>query len=104
MILFIQSIKHEYRAQTWGKGMVRGADPNYFGQLIIKNFKSPDLLFKPKALFAMATRTNQGFLIAETMNYVPSKEPFANGETILTSIAASFVPKNILARKTWKWR
>jgi hypothetical protein len=36
---------------------------------------------------------NQGWLIAVTMNRVPEKFPFANGETIWESVAASFVPR-----------
>lgn len=41
----------------------------------------------------MATRMNQGFLIARTMDYVPRQEPFANGETILTAFAAAIAPR-----------
>lgn len=95
LILFIQSIKHEYRAKTWGSGNERGSDPGYFGQLIIERVSNPSQIFEPAALFGMATRLNQGFLIAKTMNYVPRYEPFAHGETIIKSIFAAFVPRII---------
>ena len=44
-------------------------------------------------LFFVAVRLNQGWLIAVTMDRVPSRHPFANGETIWQSVAASLVPR-----------
>ncbi len=99
LILFIQSIKHEYRAKTWGPGYERGSDPGYFSELVINKISNPGKIFEPNALFGMATRANQGFLIAKTMNYVPRYEPFAHGETIIKSIFAAFVPRIIWPNK-----
>jgi hypothetical protein len=99
LILFIQSIKHEYRAKTWGSGNERGSDPGYFGELIIDKISNPSKIFETDALFGMATRANQGFLIAKTMNYVPRYEPFAHGETIIKSVFAAFVPRIIWPNK-----
>ncbi len=99
LILFIQSIKHEYRAKTWSSGMVRNADPGYFGRLVLEKIQNPSTIINPTALFEMATRINQGGLIAKTMNYVPRYEPFAHGETILKSIAAAFVPRILWPNK-----
>jgi hypothetical protein len=99
LILFIQSIKHDYRDKTWGAGNVRKSDVSYFGQLVLEKISTPSSIFEPKALFGMATRTNQGYLIAKTMNYVPRYEPFAHGETIIKSIFAAFVPRIIWPNK-----
>lgn len=91
-IMFIQSIKHEYRERTWAKNEQDG-DAVYFWSLIVERIKKPSVIFEANRLHAMATRGNQGFLLARTMDYVPRKEPFANGETILISVKASLVPR-----------
>ena len=36
---------------------------------------------------------NQGWLVALTMKKVPAKRPFANGETIITSVEAAILPR-----------
>lgn len=92
LILFIQSIKQEYRAQTWDKDTQQG-DIVFFWSLLQERISNPASIFEPKRLHAMATRGNQGFLLARTMEYVPRKEPFANGETVINSVKASLVPR-----------
>ncbi len=98
LVLFIQSIKFEYREGTWS-GLERKADPGLFGQLILERITSPSEIFKPERLFNMSVRANQGNLVAKAMNYVPKFEPFAGGETILKAVAASLVPRFIWANK-----
>ncbi len=91
-ILFIQSIKQEYRARTWDDN-TQTRDVGFFLQLIQDRITKPSTLVEPKRLYSMTTRGNQGFLLARTIDYVPSREPFTRGETILTSIEASLVPR-----------
>src|SRR6185437_7936000 len=77
---------------TWYENT--GADPAYFAELITEKTTNPSMLFdNPNKLFFVAVRANQGWLVARTMNHVPSDYPFANGETIWESVAASFVPR-----------
>jgi hypothetical protein len=90
-ILIIQSIKSDYRKRNWLEGT--GADPAYFAELIGDRIADPSSLFDPNAMFFTAVRMNQGWLVAVTMNKVPTSFPFANGETIWQSVAASFVPR-----------
>jgi hypothetical protein len=92
-IFLIQSIKADYRSKTWSAGGVRDGDAGYFGELVLDNLKDPFKIFEPNRLFGMANRMNQGGLIAQTMNYVPKHEPFANGETIIKACLASLVPR-----------
>lgn len=91
-LLVLQSVKVDYRERIWnGTG---GADPAYFAQLITEKTTNPsELLGNPNKLFFVAVRANQGWLIARTINHVPSDYPFANGETIWQSVAAAFVPR-----------
>lgn len=91
IVMVIQSIKIEYRKRSWLEGA--GADPVYFAQLITERVTDPASMFDPFKVFFLAVRLNQGWLIAYTMNKVPTKYPFANGETIWQSVAASLVPR-----------
>lgn len=92
-ILLIQSIKHEYREATWSSGYVRTSNFGLFGSLIADRLSNPSKLMDTEALYEVSIRANQGLLIANTLNYVPKYEPFANGETILSSVAAAIVPR-----------
>jgi len=42
---------------------------------------------------ASIDRINQGWIVARIMRYTPYFEPFAGGETILTGIRASLIPR-----------
>jgi len=91
LILVIQSIKTDYRKRNWLEGA--GADPVYFAQLITDRVTDPSSLLDPNKVFFAAVRMNQGWLVAVTMKYVPEKFPYANGETVWSSIAAAIVPR-----------
>lgn len=91
-LFLIQSIKHEYRDKVW-KGAERGNDPALYFSLIMDRVKDPATIFDPERLYKVVVRANQGYLVARTMDYVPKHEPFAHGETILSSFASSFVPR-----------
>ena len=91
-IFLIQSIKIEYRDKTW-RDQSRTGDANFFFSLVGDRLSNPLSVFEYKRLYEMATRGNQGFLLARTMDYVPKKEPFADGETIIRSVEASIVPR-----------
>ena len=90
-IIIIQSVKMEYREKVWTSG--GGADPVYYAQLISERILEPSSLLAPGRMFFIAVRLNQGWLVAMTMNKVPAKYSFANGETIWMSIAAAIVPR-----------
>ena len=94
-IIVLQNIKHEYRRLAW----TSGADSAYFFELISNRIDNPDLLYSEEGLFALSYRFNQGWLISATMDRVPRVVPFAEGETIFTSILASFVPRLLWPNK-----
>ncbi len=95
-ILVIQSLKIEYREKTWKKG---GGNISLFGQLAVKYITEPSAMFQTKRLFKTSVRLNQGWLIARTMDYVPRKLPFANGETIEATLASVIVPRFLWPEK-----
>jgi hypothetical protein len=91
LILVFQSIKTDYRKRNWLEGA--GADPLYFAELISDRVTDPSTLVDGNRLFFTLVRINQGWLVAVTMKKVPEKFPFAYGETIWQSVAASVVPR-----------
>ena len=93
-ILLLQSVKQEYRLAMW-TGSIKGSKPSAMFQIAKDKIINPSSLIETKKLFAMATRMNQGFLVARTMNYVPRKEPYAKGETIIKALGAALVPRFI---------
>ena len=94
VVLWIQSFKHEYR-QVMASGYDKRAKPSVMFDLAIGKVMNPKELFSQRSFFGITIRVNQGFLVARTMNYVPKYEPFAKGETILTSLAAAIAPRII---------
>ena len=47
----------------------------------------------------MVVRMNQGWIISRIMEHVPAKVPFAKGETIVTAIKASLLPRFLFPDK-----
>jgi hypothetical protein len=90
-ILILQSVKPEYRKKVWLGGT--GADPAYYASLVFERITDPSIILDPDKLFFVAVRMNQGWLVATTMQRVPSRFDFAYGETIWKSIAAAIVPR-----------
>src|SRR5579863_6169359 len=91
LIILLQSIKWDYRKRNWIEG--EGADPVYFAQLIGSKITDVNSLMDADNLFFTSVRMNQGWLVAVTMKNVPERFPFANGETIAQSVAATIVPR-----------
>ena len=88
-IIIIQSVKKDYRNKSWNQG----ADASYFLELVTDRITDPSTILNPGTLFYTSVRMNQGWLVAETIYQVPNRHPFAYGETIWQSIAATIVPR-----------
>ena len=88
-VFVLQTIKHEYRSVAWKQG----ANPLYFGELLASRLTNPFQGMDQIATFGVLSRLNQGWLICKTMYHVPKDKPYAHGETIALSVAASFVPR-----------
>jgi hypothetical protein len=93
LILLIQSIKPAYRSMTWG-GKYQDDKLSVFSDLVGERLADPSrLLSNEKQLFGYYGRFNQGQIISQVLFSVPYKYPYANGETILLSLAGSVVPR-----------
>lgn len=87
-IMFLQTLKIEYRYQKISNDGSRN-----FLTAIVTGINKTSVLVDENVFYPIIVRINQGYFIAESMRYVPQKEPYANGETIFTQLAASFIPR-----------
>lgn len=96
-VVMLQSIKGDYRQVVWrGKvsSQYRGmGNLEVFSDMLSTRMANPTTIFNEGSMFELNRRLNQGWLVARTMDYVPKKAPFADGETIWKSLAAVAVPR-----------
>ena len=98
-IIILQAVKPAYRKQTWF-GRSKGNELSVFTGILVEKASNPFALFDDqKVLFGMYGRFNQGQIISNVLYSVPNRYPYANGETIVTSLAASIVPRFLWPNK-----
>ena len=89
-LALLQNIKTDYRTKIWASK--EQITTQSFYNTVNTNFdsKSPiNVDFYMPLIF----RLNQGYLVTAVMHKVPSQEPFADGNTITTSVIDAFVPR-----------
>lgn len=92
-IILIQSIKGDYRAVAWQENSQQSGNTQAFFSLLADRIVNPSRFFDWTLMFPTVNRFNQGMIVGKVMLHVPDKEPFAGGETIFTTLAASFIPR-----------
>ena len=93
-VLLLQSVKADYRNITWrGEGRGDQSNTEAFFNLIVERLGTPERFYDLDLLFPTVNRFNQGMIIGKVLDYVPNHAPFAEGETIFLSLAATFVPR-----------
>ncbi|QDK82607.1 hypothetical protein EXU85_29945 [Spirosoma sp. KCTC 42546] len=86
-LLLIQSIKAEYRYNTWGSQRnERMANVSLMVELLVDRFTYPEKLLNTRHFFASFGRFNQGIMIGSAMAKVPLHESYARGEVLLALI------------------
>ncbi|MBN2891863.1 MAG: hypothetical protein JXL97_08355 [Bacteroidales bacterium] len=95
--IVIQTVKFSYR-EAINEG-VTGSKMNLFARLVKDKVIETDYATSESNLSAMVVRINQGWIIARIMRWTPEYEPFAKGETIITAIEASFMPRFLFPNK-----
>jgi len=97
LVVFIQTIKHEFRRLT-------SEDANktaLFATLVQKNFIETNQFQSNENLNAFITRINQGWIIARIMSWTPKYEPFCDGETIMEGVTATLLPRFLAPNKAF---
>ncbi len=93
-VLLLQSVKSDYRNITWrGEGRGDQSNTEAFFNLIVERLGTPERFYDLELLFPTVNRFNQGMIVGKVLDYVPNHAPFAEGETIFLSLAATFVPR-----------
>ncbi|NDC76351.1 MAG: hypothetical protein EBZ67_00455 [Chitinophagia bacterium] len=98
LVIVLQFTKGMYRK------IVYESDPankvELFTTLYVQNLQAGTDLFRPEAFWSVYMRVNQGLIISNVMERFPKIKPFDNGEILLTSIFASFIPRFIWEDKS----
>ncbi len=98
-LLLIQSVKGEYRYNTWGHWQgERSGNANLMIDLLTDRLANPEKLLNTDHFFLSFARFNQGIMIGSAMANVPMHEPYANGEVLL-SFLYPFVPRLLWPNK-----
>lgn len=89
---FIQIVKSDYReaselADSTSQRL------SLFASLIMDRLTNPGEYIGDSFLGDSNVRLNQGWIISAVLDYVPSGEPFANGETIKTAFIDALLPR-----------
>lgn len=98
ILLVIQSIKTEYRIQTWNGDERNGSASVYFN-IISNRISDPSIIFEPISALAFTKRLNHGLIIAKTIDYIPKNANFGYGINLFKSVISSFVPRFIWPNK-----
>lgn len=99
-VLILQSVKADYRAIAWrGQGNQEQGNAGAFVSLIADRIAEPGRFFDLDLMFPTVNRFNQGMIVAKVLDHVPNRAPYAEGETIFKSLAATFVPRLLWADK-----
>ncbi|GAB3789794.1 hypothetical protein GCM10028818_59020 [Spirosoma horti] len=98
-LLLIQSIKGEYRYNTWGYNRgERTANTALMAELLADRLTHPEKLLNADHAFLSFVRFNQGIMIGSAMAKVPLHEDFAGGEVLL-SLIYPFIPRLVWTNK-----
>jgi hypothetical protein len=93
LLLLIQSVKGEYRRNTWGyQRGERSSNPALLGDLLIDRLTQPEKIWNLSHLYLSLARFNQGRMVGSAMAKVPTHEAFAKGEVLLAFLYP-FVPR-----------
>ena len=94
-MLLIQSVKGEYRYNTWGHQRTeRSGNAGLMADLLTDRLANPEKLLNADHAFLAFVRFNQGIMIGSAMEKVPRHEAYAGGEVLL-SLIYPFVPRLI---------
>lgn len=96
LVIAIQTVKHSFR-QELSTGNENGV--SLFAKLVREKVIEGNSVSSESNLSAMVNRINQGWIIARIMYWTPSREPFAEGETIVEAIKASILPRFLAPNK-----
>jgi hypothetical protein len=94
LIGVLNEAKYSYRRViALNPGMSLGDRVSVLGGQLTGQASQPHETFTGDALTRTITRLNQGWIIARILVWVPTSEPYAGGETLVTAFRAALVPR-----------
>lgn len=98
IIVVVQSVKQEYREQTWSGKRERGVE--VFQDLAEKKQeKENDPYAKSKGVVRTVGRLNQGWHLGLVLRWVPRNQPFSGGDDMLGDIKGTILPRIFFPEK-----
>jgi Ca2+/Na+ antiporter len=91
-LVVIQSVKQNFRSKTWKKNY-EGNRAVLFSNLVMERMESQVGFTSADAFFPIYYRTNQGFNVGMVMRHIPAQKPHDNGKNLMSTLAASLVPR-----------
>lgn len=92
-----QSVKSEYRNIIWNNHVED--EEVIFLDLASNKLSKPNELYAQDNFNSFISRLNQGWILAKTMDYMPSKQPFVNGEKLSEEIVGVILPRILAPNK-----
>lgn len=92
----IQMVKGDYRKATWSGSEEAGLETL---QKTIEENSEKKGFFDIDKLGASNVRINQGFIITNIMNHIPSKIPHENGAELMVILEAAILPRILAPNK-----
>lgn len=92
-LLAINALKRVYRIAIWADQVNREERLGTASDIASGIASSPGDIFSSDNLLYNLARLNQGGVIGRVMAWVPSREPYANGETITVAVRSALVPR-----------
>jgi len=90
----LNEIKLNYRVQLTENPDLRIEERvGALGHAFTQQIEDPLGPFNGPPLSRTVARVNQGWIISRTMYWTPTREPYAEGETLITAIRAALVPR-----------
>lgn len=94
MVGTIQNAKVMFRKITW-QGDFEDSKAALFGGLVADQINESRSLLSADKLFFFYVRANQGFNVANVMNYIPHIKPYDGGAYLAKTIFSSFIPRAV---------
>lgn len=95
----LNSIKSEYRRTIAEMDLNASERVLILGDLLWNAITPSDKTTSFVKFGDSVVRFNQGWIMSRVMNRVPNIEPYANGQTVLTAVVASVVPRIFFPEK-----
>jgi hypothetical protein len=90
-VFILQLIKPEYRVEIGNN--IEQSKYTLFINLFTSKLSGEQPLFSNEAIANNVVRLNEGWIISNVLDYIPTKQPFANGESVKDAIIASIFPR-----------